>query len=201
MIFLGVVVISASLSNRWFRRSRRLIAAIAAIPPILLIPVGGLILQRTNHPTGTALALVVIANGSWFAHYSLNRMAATRQVTWQAMQGLGATRWQIVRIIYWKQALHHTLDLVPFLTTRILGQVLLIGIFAPHWMFPPAQLWMGWAAASGTPTALQITTVELLLLLGMSMIINHIAYRLSRRSWEVYTGPGHFFTIWSDQCE
>lgn len=197
---LPVVVIVASLSNRWFRRGRMAVDIIADIPALLLLPMGVLILRSSGSGTMAAFVLLLVLNGSWYAHLSLNRMAATRQVTWQALQGLGATRWQIVQIIYLRQALHHMVHLVPFLTSRILGQVLLIGIFAPHWRFSPARLWLGWAGAD-SPSPLGLTVTELFIFLLTSLLLNYLAYHLSHRSWEVSPTPRHFCTIWREQCE
>ncbi len=200
MTALPFVVTAASLSNRWFRRSRVLANVIADVPQLLLVPIGALVLLHTGSGNGTLFLLLLFFNGSWFAHHSLTRMAATRHVTWQALQGMGATRWQIVQIVYLRQALHHTLDLVPFMVSRVLGQVLFIGIFAPHWHLAPASLWLGWTAAA-TPPPLSLTTAELLVLLTTSLILNYLAYRLSRRSWEVSPTLGHFCTAWSEYCE
>lgn len=199
VVALPLVTVTASLSNRWFRRGRILAHTIASVPPLLLLPLAVLLIKGLGVGSfETTLLILVIVNGSWFAHYSLNRMAVSRQITWQTLQGLGATRWQIIWHVYLRQVLHHTLDLMPFLTSRILGQVLIIGILAPQWQFLPAQLWLGWTAAT-SPSPLGTAALEIIILLLVSLLVNYLAAKLSTRHWERFANPNHFPMIWSEK--
>lgn len=198
---LPFVTIIASLSNRWFRRGRILVHSIASVPPFLLLPLAVVLIDQIGLGSfGVTICLLLIVNGSWFAHYSLHRMAVSRQITWQTLQGLGATRWQTIWHVYLRQVLHHTLDLVPFMTSRVFGQVLIIGIFAPEWQFPPAQLWRGWTSAA-SPAPVGAAALEIMILLLASVLGNYLAKNLSTRHWERLANPSHFPMIWSEHNE